>query len=539
MANETFSAISQPGAFPGLGAQTSAWASYVVAALLLVSLAYSRRDKYRDVPDVTPSRPFELTDSRKRKEFLAKSREILAQGSKRYGDQPYKVTAEMGQILVLPPQYVAELKNNPALDLTAFVQKILVHAYLPGFEPFGAAEATVKIIPKYVNKKLGKSKSLTRLLCLLEQKQILTLIRKIYRAFIGRNQSGPVGYFYRFQSILRLASRMSSRIFMGKDICKDPVWFKALLDYISDIGAQRNIISGWPLSLRPIIYRLVPASFRIKRKLQKCRDVLKPHLERRAAIIKDALARGEPNPFDDSIQWYENEVGDGEKDHAVFQIGIFLVAIPNTADTLMQTLHHLALNPEYISVMREEVIRVIGTHGLNKAALQKLDFMDSCLKESVRLRPVLTLYFQRMALQDVTMSNGFTIKKGTVLGMDGTRMMMDEDIYPEPERYNPRRFMEMRKLPSGASKAPMVTVTPEHHAFGHGIHSCPGRFFVTTALKIALAHMVLKYDWKVAEGYEDAKPRVMGIRYLASNVKLQVRRRKEELDLDSLAAQTK
>lgn len=357
---------------------------------------------------------------------------------------------------------------------------------------------------------------------------------------------------------------------MGKDICKDPVWFKALLDYISDIGAQRNIISGWPLSLRPIIYRLVPASFRIKRKLQKCRDVLKPHLERRAAIIKDALARGEPNPFDDSIQWYENEVGDGEKDHAVFQIGIFLVAIPNTADTLMQTLHHLALNPEYISVMREEVIRVIGTHGLNKAALQKLDFMDSCLKESVRLRPVLTckhfffsfflfcflprrlcrlkksnlnfsiqVYFQRMALQDVTMSNGFTIKKGTVLGMDGTRMMMDEDIYPEPERYNPRRFMEMRKLPSGASKAPMVTVTPDHHAFGHGIHSCPGRFFVTTALKIALAHMVLKYDWKVAEGYEDAKPRVMGMRYLASNVKLQVRRRKEELDLDSLAAQTK
>ncbi|KAI7925723.1 ent-kaurene oxidase [Pyricularia oryzae] len=511
MANETFSAISQPGAFPGLGAQTSAWASYVVAALLLASLAYSRRDKYRGVPDVTPSRPFELTDSRKRKEFLAKSREILAQGSKRYGDQPYKVTAEMGQILVLPPQYVAELKNNPALDLTAFVQKILVHAYLPGFEPFGAAEATVKIIPKYVNKKLGKSKSPIRLLCLLEQKQILTLIRKIYRWT-------EIDAF----SILRLASRMSSRIFMGKDICKDPVWFKALLDYISDIGAQRNIISGWPLSLRPIIYRLVPASFRIKRKLQKCRDVLKPHLERRAAIIKDALARGEPNPFDDSIQWYENEVGDGEKDHAVFQIGIFLVAIPNTADTLMQTLHHLALNPEYISVMREEVIRVIGTHGLNKAALQKLDFMDSCLKES-----------------DVTMSNGFTIKKGTVLGMDGTRMMMDEDIYPEPERYNPRRFMEMRKLPSGASKAPMVTVTPDHHAFGHGIHSCPGRFFVTTALKIALAHMVLKYDWKVAEGYEDAKPRVMGMRYLASNVKLQVRRRKEELDLDSLAAQTK
>lgn len=60
----------------------------------------------------------------------------------------------------------------------------------------------MKIIPKYVNKKLGKSKSLTRLLCLLEQKQILTLIRKIYRAFIGRNQSGPVGYFYRFQRLV-------------------------------------------------------------------------------------------------------------------------------------------------------------------------------------------------------------------------------------------------------------------------------------------------------------------------------------------------
>lgn len=119
--------------------------------------------------------------------------------------------------------------------------------------------------------------------------------------------------------------------------------------------------------------------------------------------------------------------------------------------------------------------------------------------------------------------------------MDGTRVLLDEDVYPEPHRYNPYRFIEMRKTPGGENKAHLVSATAEHFGFGHGIYACPGRFFAANELKIALAHILLKYDWKLAEGCEDLQPVAAGFHYAYNpKIKLLIKRRKEELDLDSL-----
>jgi cytochrome P450 len=41
-----------------------------------------------------------------------------------------------------------------------------------------------------------------------------------------------------------------------------------------------------------------------------------------------------------------------------------------------------------------------------------------------------------------------------------------------------------------------VSTSPEHMAFGFGKHSCPGRFFAAIEVKIALCHILLKYDFK-------------------------------------------
>lgn len=112
--------------------------------------------------------------------------------------------------------------------------------------------------------------------------------------------------------------------------------------------------------------------------------------------------------------------------------------------------------------------------------------------------------------------------------------MMDENIYPDPHRYNPYRFTEMRQN-GNENKAHLVSVSPTHFGFGHGIHACPGRFFAANEVKIALAHMLLKYDWKLAEGTAELEGVQNGINYNVNpNIKLLIRRRREELDLESL-----
>lgn len=55
-----------------------------------------------------------------------------------------------------------------------------------------------------------------------------------------------------------------------------------------------------------------------------------------------------------------------------------------------------------------------------------------------------------------------------------------------------------------------MTVTPDFIAFGFGTHACPGRFFAAHEAKLMMCHLLLKYDWKVAEGAEQPKWRARG-----------------------------
>ncbi|KAI6384612.1 hypothetical protein MCOR23_011756 [Pyricularia oryzae] len=112
--------------------------------------------------------------------------------------------------------------------------------------------------------------------------------------------------------------------------------------------------------------------------------------------------------------------------------------------------------------------------------------------------------------------------------------MTHEDVYPDPYRFDPYRFVEMRQN-GNENQAHLVSCTPTHFGFGHGVHACPGRFFAANEVKIALAHILLKYDWKLAEGSEKLEPVERGLNYVVNpNIKFLIRRRKEELDLESL-----
>lgn len=43
------------------------------------------------------------------------------------------------------------------------------------------------------------------------------------------------------------------------------------------------------------------------------------------------------------------------------------------------------------------------------------------------------------------------------------------------------------------------------------MHSCPGRFFASNELKIALMHLLIKYDWKLPDREERAENWELGV----------------------------
>ncbi|KAF8720849.1 hypothetical protein AX14_010658 [Amanita brunnescens Koide BX004] len=60
----------------------------------------------------------------------------------------------------------------------------------------------------------------------------------------------------------------------------------------------------------------------------------------------------------------------------------------------------------------------------------------------------------------------------------------------------------MRGKDSGEpqSKLSLVSLDLDYLLFGHGCHACPGRFFVVNVIKAILAHILLDYDIKMANG---------------------------------------
>ncbi|KAK7729360.1 hypothetical protein SLS63_006233 [Diaporthe eres] len=60
-------------------------------------------------------------------------------GGSMYPDKPYKVYTDWGESLVLPPEFMNEVKSHPDLDFQKVAEDDS-HGYIPGWEPFRSGE---------------------------------------------------------------------------------------------------------------------------------------------------------------------------------------------------------------------------------------------------------------------------------------------------------------------------------------------------------------------------------------------------------------
>lgn len=139
---------------------------------------------------------------------------------------------------------------------------------------------------------------------------------------------------------------------------------------------------------------------------------------------------------------------------------------------------------------------------------------------------------QRLVEKTIKLSDGTTIPKNTLLYVSSERMW-DESIYPNPDQFDPYRFLRLRQTPGHEASAQLITPTPEHLGFGLGRHACPGRFFAANEMKVALCHILLKYDIKMAKEWEDPPPLRREVVLLADpRAEMVIRRREAEICLD-------
>lgn len=136
----------------------------------------------------------------------------------------------------------------------------------------------------------------------------------------------------------------------------------------------------------------------------------------------------------------------------------------------------------------------------------------------------------RIAEKSITLSEGIKIPKNAFT-MVSIEKMQDTSLFPEPDTFKGDRFLKMRKQPGQENRWQFVTTSPEHLAFGHGKHSCPGRFFAANEIKVIMIHLLMMYDWKATEeGIK--KDKVFGAESEADpTAKVMIRERDSSADL--------
>ncbi|CAI7577420.1 unnamed protein product [Penicillium bialowiezense] len=285
----------------------------------------------------------------------------------------------------------------------------------------------------------------------------------------------------------------------------------------------------WPKIVRPIVAMFLDSTQVLRKEVQAARDIMDPIIEQRRRE-KENTAKSDvaPKPNDNAMQWMEDIAAGRPYDPVIMQLSLATVGIITSVDFLTKALLDASGDDALVSELREEAIAVLREDGMEKTSMYKLELMDSFLKESQRLKPLSLATFRRVAMDDIELSDGSKIAKGEGLIVPND-WMTDSKFYEDPETFDPYRFVKLRQVPDRERSASLVSVSPEHMGFGYGNHACPGRFFAVNEAKIALCHILLKYEFKLAEGTMPQFRRYGIAIQTDVSARVLVRRRQEEV----------
>ncbi|KAF5024598.1 hypothetical protein F66182_3361 [Fusarium sp. NRRL 66182] len=510
-------------------------------AIITLVLFFLETWKPSPFPLVNGKKGLEFSNLRPKKEFTARARDIIAERLAKVPDLPFRVMGDVGEITILPPKYAYEIRNHDDLSFTQAAFKWF-YAHLPGFEGFreGTNESHVmKLIARHqLTHQLTLVTQPVSEECSMALREVYTddqgkSSRIIYIIWVIRSLTGAEWHEITVKEAnLKLMARITSRVFLGQELCRDPRWLRITTTYTVIAFRAVEELRLWFSWLRPIVQWFLPHCTAARKLVQEARDVINPLLQRRRIEKEEASKRGETCQYNDAIEWLEQTAQEKKVtyDPACAQLSLSVAAIHSTTDFFSQVMLDIAQHPELVEPLREEIISVLGEGGWSKHSLYNLKLMDSVLKESQRMKPISVASMRRFTTANVQLSDGTVLPKNK-LTLVSSHKHWDESSYQNPNTFDGYRFYKMRQQSGNEHRAQLVSVSPDHMGFGYGLHACPGRFFASEEIKLAMCHILLKYNLKPVPG-TDMKPRSNGLNMNANpTARLLIQRRKEEIGI--------
>ncbi|KAF4555733.1 Cytochrome P450-like protein 32 [Elsinoe fawcettii] len=505
--DETFSTIRpRAGDLEPISFEFSSPFLYVTLVFLITLVVFyysSISSKRLDAPLIGSH----LSLEERKKRYIHDCISLLRDGWQllKRGTPMYRLTTSSGtEIVILHPRYIPELRTIPDATLD-------IHHAVASFLAGKWASIADRLIPLAITCiKADLTPALSRLTPIMAEEVDLAFARLVPDCTTPT--SIPI---YRLTQ--DLVTQISARLFVGHPTCHDPTYLDLARDFseLAFVVAQDMLLyRPWQQIFMapfiPSVRRLVLLRFRA---ISYLRDFAR---QRRQTYLSDPS-----NDPDDFTKWLLARAPEEWKEDYSLQAEIMLrlagAATHTTSSTVAQQLLDLVVHPEYITILRDEIISALATNNNQWDAnvIRKLRKMDSFMKESFRFSPTGPTIFKRYVAKDTVLSDGTLLPKGTFVEVDIYSRDFDTEIVEDANEFDGLRWFRLRERGDKGDEYThkFETADQRYLQWGSGKHACPGRFLASMESKRILAKILLEYDiapganWDRLKRDENGRPR--------------------------------
>ncbi|KAL8364615.1 hypothetical protein RB595_003755 [Gaeumannomyces hyphopodioides] len=460
-------------------------------ALGCVLLAAYLFQSYRDAKRKTIAVPFYKASLFK---WMFDAETLVTDSYNKFYGKVYQIKATEGVQVIIPPNILAEIKGLPEETLSSTA---------------AVAEA---MMGEYTHFHLGKNTNLMSALIRTKLTQNVARMVPRMKEDIDNLVATEFPKCDDWTAVkispfaVRSIVRVGGRAFVGPDVARDEEWAEASVGFCVHVFTAVVKLQVMPAWLRPLGQYLVSDLAKIRHHMTRAKRLMRPVIEQR---LRDLDTPGADRP-DDLIQWLLEALPESERADVDSQVMLQLVlcaaSIHSSSNLLVEGIYDLADKPEVQAELRREVEEVFAKGGWSKRdSIMKLKKMDSFMKEVQRLRGNIT-GFIRKVVKPIDLSDGTHLPAGTKLLAPQAGMSQDASFYESPETFDALRFYKMRqRSDEDRNRWQFTSIENTNMNFGAGKHSCPGRFFAGTEIKMLLAYFLLHYDMRLKDGEQRPK----------------------------------
>ncbi|KAF2123378.1 cytochrome P450 [Dothidotthia symphoricarpi CBS 119687] len=321
------------------------------------------------------------------------------------------------------------------------------------------------------------------------RRKLPALISDVQEA-IDAIKSEPNGITDPFESIYRIVFRLTIRVVGADEIADDAKVLEDTLKHFESIDSSGSATSVmFPKLPSPAVLKRTYAGLQIYTMIE--------------SIVKKRAASGEKH--DDALQYMLDQ---GDKTYAIveFIVGALFAGLLNSGINAAWIMCYLATSSEWLAKARDEVRDTAAKYAkdptaplryqLNDVPLEaweaEFPVIDLCLRESIRLNLLGATFRKNLSGRAIPTGTGDeVIPPGAFVAYAIADAHLDPEIYPDPEKWDPARYLPDR---AEDKKKP--------HAFlgwGVGRHPCLGMRFAKLEQNIITAYFLASFDFSLED----------------------------------------